>query len=300
MAKYDDFGRPIYETAEEYNQAHKTGDHSRTYDSPEGNAYKHNPAKNIYLNQKSKRRNMSRTGAKKSNSVIFRLAICMICCIVGALIGFNTVRNSVGSIYEVVPENVEDVVINTDDEYAEFNGGDETPLPDGFETFSYNGQVYSLPTTMEEIAQMGLSLEEPFDEMYMIPTDYEETLMLNNEDGLMSAMIRVSNYTGEEIPLGKCQVIYFYIENPVAYNEEAVVPDFVFGGGCTFNSSYEELESYFGTPYSHYEDHSEEGYYYDSYQWAYYGEDETHFVNVTFWNGAISNVEIEKRVIEAY
>ena len=32
MAKYDDFGRPIYETAEEYNRAHKTAGSAYTYD----------------------------------------------------------------------------------------------------------------------------------------------------------------------------------------------------------------------------------------------------------------------------
>ena len=39
MAKLDDFGRPIYETAEEYNRAHKGGVCPRPYDSPEGENY---------------------------------------------------------------------------------------------------------------------------------------------------------------------------------------------------------------------------------------------------------------------
>jgi len=41
MAKYDEFGRPIYETAEEYNKAHRTESSTYTYDSPEGDAYNH-------------------------------------------------------------------------------------------------------------------------------------------------------------------------------------------------------------------------------------------------------------------
>ena len=39
MAKLDDFGRPIYETAEEYNKAHKGGVCPRTYDSPKVASY---------------------------------------------------------------------------------------------------------------------------------------------------------------------------------------------------------------------------------------------------------------------
>ena len=39
MAKLDDFGRPIYETAEDYNQAHKGGVCPRPYDSPVGENY---------------------------------------------------------------------------------------------------------------------------------------------------------------------------------------------------------------------------------------------------------------------
>ncbi len=73
---------------------------------------------------------------------------------------------------------------------------------------------------------MGFTLEEEYDETYMIPMQYEENLILNDED------------------------------------------------------------------------HSEEGSFYDSYEWAYYGEKEIHFVCITFWNGVISNVGIEKRVIE--
>ena len=73
-----------------------------------------------------------------------------------------------------------------------------------------------------------------------------------------------------------------------------MLPNFVFGDGLTFESSYEELETYFGTPHYHYEDHSEEGSYYDNYEWSYYREDEIHFVSVTFWNGVIADVGIEK------
>ena len=95
---------------------------------------------------------------------------------------------------------------------GEYIGDDSTPLPEGFETFSYNGQSYTLPTTMEEIYTMGFTLEEMYDENYILPTEYEESLILNDENGY-AGMIGISNYTGEEIPLGKAQVNYFYIEN---------------------------------------------------------------------------------------
>ena len=291
MAKYDEFGRPIYETAEEYNRAHKTGNTSRTYDSPEGNAYKHNPKKNIHINKNYRVQNTSRTGAKRSNSVIVILAISMIACVFGVLIAFNTVRSSVGEIYEVVPEDEAEAIVDVDD---------TTPLPDGFENFSYNGKNYCLPTTMAEINTMGFYSAGEYEAGDMIPTDFEDTLVLNDEDGLMAAMVRIINYTGEEIPLEECQVVYFYITNRASYDEETEIPDFVFGDGLTFESSYEEVEAYLGVPTSHYEDHTDSNYYYDSYQWEYYGEEEIQFVYITFWNGMISDIEMEKRLTLEY
>ncbi len=298
MPKYDEFGRPIYETAEEYNRAHRTGSNSRTYDSPEGKAYTRKPMKKTY-DHRMAGQFANRTRKKKSKVMIIGIGIYFIAMIV--FLSFNMVRNSYGNRYEDVPEDVDDIVINVGDEQGEFLGDDTIPLPEGFETFSYNGQMYSLPATMEEISEMGFTLEEAYEGDYMLPTDSEETLILNDEDGFFAAMIRVSNYTGEEISIGKSQVDYFYIENPAAhYAEEADVPDFVFGEGLTFESSYEEVEAYFGIPYYHYEDHSEEDSFYDGYEWAYYGEDENHFVSITFWNGVIADVGIEKRIVIDY
>lgn len=297
MAKYDEFGRPIYETAEEYNKAHKRGNYSRTYDNPEGNAYKHETIKKTYSNQRGTGQYASQTSFK-TKSMIIGIAVCVITMVVILVFSFSMVRSSYGVAEEPLEDWVDiEEVVDAEEEYI---GDDTTPLPEGFETFSYNGQTYSLPTTMEEIFKMGFTLEEEYYEHTntMIPPEYDDTLSLNNEDGTMVAMVRVSNYTDEEMPLSKCQVSYFYIENPVAYDEEATVPDFVFGDGLTLESSYEEVEAYFGVPYYHYEDHSEEDCFYDSYQWEYYGEKEIHFVSITFWNGVISDVGIEKQVIE--
>lgn len=297
MVEYDEFGRPIYETAEEYNKAKKTGTQSRTYDSPEGDAYKHNTMKETRRNQSAAERHANRTGSKKAKSMVIGLAVFFVVLNVVVIFAmFNIMRGTYNEVEEEYEESWID--LDDDDGYGEYLGEDTSPLPEGFETFSYNGQTYTLPTTFEEIDKMGFALEAEYDEYDMLPSEYEEMLTLSDEDGFSYAMVCVNNDTGEEIPLGKCQVDYFYLENPVAFDEMETVPDFVFGDGLTFESSLEELEAYFGTPYYHYEDHSEEGYFYDSYEWAYYGEDEMHYVSITFWNGVISDVGIEKNAYE--
>lgn len=298
MAKYDEFGRPIYETAEEYNKAHKTGGSSRTYDSPEGNAYKHNPIKINKRYQNTTTQYGKRATVKKSKTVMLCVIICTMTFCIGFVFSvFNEVRSSYQDVYDdwvVAEPDISDDV----DSYDEYLGEDTSPLPEGFETFSYNGQTYTLPTTFEEIDKMGFTLEEEYDENYILPMEYEELLILNDEDGFMSAMVRISNYTEAEIPLGKSLVDYFYIDNPAAYDEMVMVPDFVFGDGLTFESSYEDLEAYFGIPFYHYHEDYEDGNWFDSYEWAYYGEDEIHFVSITFWNDVISNVGIEKKTYE--
>jgi len=299
MAQYDDFGRPIYETAEEYNKAHKGGVCPRPYDSPTGDNYQHNTTKEKNHYQTVAQRYTNRENSKKAKTMVIGLVVFFI--VLNVVIIF--------SIFQMVGGSFGDIEIGYEEEQwgdmvgtetvGEYIGAADVPLPEGFETFSYNGQTYTLPTSYQEILQMGFTLEEDYDINDLFPTEYEELLaFVDDADGFTSAMIRINNYTGDDIPLGKCMVDYFYIENPVAFDKAEQVPDFMFGDGLTFESSYEELEAYFGVPYYHYEDHSEEGYYYDSYEWAYYGEDEIHFVSITFWNGVIDNVGIEKRAYE--
>ena len=298
MAQYDDFGRPIYETAEEYNKAHKGGVCPRTYDSPEGDNYQHNTMKKTKRYQSAAQRYAERNGSKKAKKMVLGLAVFFI--VLNVVVIFSMFK-MVGGVYDDYQDYDESWVDPDGEEhgYGPYVGDDTTPLPEGFETFSYNGQTYTLPTSYQEILQMGFTLEEDYDINDLFPTEYEELIAFEeDEDGFTSAMVRINNYTGDEIPLGKCMVDYFYIENPAAFDKAEPVPAFVFGDGLTFESSYEELEAYFGMPYYHYEDHSEEGYYYDSYDWAYYGEDEMHFVSITFWNGVIDSVGIEKRAYE--
>lgn len=294
MAKYDDFGRPIYETAEEYNKARKTGATSRTYDSPEGDAYQHKTMKEMHRYQSAAQRHANRTGTKKAKTMVIGLAVFFL--VLNVVVIFS-MFSMVRGIYDDFQEFDESWIDLDDDGYGEYIGDDATPLPEGFETFSYNGQTCTLPTTFEDILQMGFFLED-YDEDVLFPKECEEMVTLYDEDEVVTVLVCVNNYAGENIPMGKCQVDYFYIENPVAFDDTEMVLSFVFGDGLTLESSYEELEAYFGVPYYHYEDHSEEGCYYDSYEWAYYGEDEIHFVSVTFWNDVISDVSIEKKSYE--
>lgn len=294
MTQYDDFGRPIYETAEEYNKARKAANASRTYDSPEGDTYQHKTMKETQRYQSAAQRHANRTGSKKAKSMVLGLVVFFI--VLNVVIVFS-MFNMVGGVYEDYQDFDESWIDLDDDDdgYGEYIGDETTPLPEGFETFSYNGQTYTLPTSYQEISQMGFILEEGYEEDDLLPAEFEETLILDDDDGYSMAMIRVNNDTDDDLPLGKCQVNYFYLENPVAFDDTEDVPDFLFGDGLTMESTYEELEVYFGTPYYHYEDHSEEGCFYDSYEWSYYGEDEHHFVSVTFWNDVISDVSIEKK-----
>lgn len=300
MAKYDEFGRPIYETAEEYNKARKAQSQSRTYESPEGDSYQHNTYKQTRKYEKAAEQYKKQNGASKGKKLV--LILVGVILVTQIAVVFMLFRTTSG-IYDMYEENwYEEDWVDPDDGnnggHGEYVGDDEVPLPENFNTFSYNGVTYTLPTTYQEIAKMGFTLEEEYDVSYTLPAEYEELLNLNDEDGDSAGMIRINNNTDEELPLEQCIVDYFYLGNDAAYSEDEKVPNLVFGDNLTFESSYEDLEAYFGLPYYHYQDHEEEGYYYDNYEWAYYGEDEIHFVSITFWNGIISDISIEKRAYE--
>ena len=299
MAQYDEFGRPIYETAEEYNKAKKTGSNSRTYDSPEGNAYKHNPIKiNKRYEQKTTQYGKKASVGRPKVVVLGMIFLIMAFCMGFVLSAFNVVRNSYDQVYDIIEDELIAIEEDDADSYDEYSGDSTLPLPEGFQIFSYDGEMYTLPTTFEEISKMGFTLEEAYEESDMIETDYEEMLILNGDDGYMAAMIRISNYSEEELMLGECLVDYFYIDNPAAYDESESTTDFVFADGFTFESTYEDLENYFGTSTYHYHEDYDDGSYFDSYDWYYYGDDEIQYVNVTFWNDKIANVSIEKKLYE--
>lgn len=288
MAKLDDFGRPIYETAEEYNKAHKGGVCPRPYDDPEGGNYQQSPLKGMSRYKSAAQRHSIREGSEKAKVMVGGIigVFAVIYLIIMGVVMINTVGNvEYGGDQWVDVESIGD-------------GDETTPLPEGFETFSYNGETYSLPVYYEDFAQFGFHSEAGYEESDLFLPDYEEVLNLTGEDGYVTTSIRVANYTGEEIPIGKCKVDCFWITNPVDYDEDTEIPDFVFGDELTFESSYEELENYFGTPSYHYSDYSDADWLYDNYEWMYYGDEEMHYVSIVFINGVMENVSIEKRVYE--
>lgn len=288
MAKYDDFGRPIYETAEEYNRAHGTGGSAHMRYNQEENTNQYTLKREFAKKQTAAQRHATREGSKKAKKMVLGIVAFVIALNIAIIF---SMANMTGGIVE---ESYVESYDTWEDDYGEYLGDVETPLPEGFENFIYNGESYTLPTSYETISKMGFMLEEDYELDDMIPKEFDEMLSLYTEDGYTSAMVIVTNDTGKSIPLAECTVEYFYIENPVAFDEAENCPDFTFGGGINFESTYEEVEAYLGVPYYHYADHSEEDCYYDAYEWSYYGDDEYHHVNIVFWNGVISDISIQK------
>lgn len=294
MQKYDDFGRPIYETAEEYNRAHRRGGSSLTYNSPDENSNQYGTKKYSASTQSAAQRHATHEGSKKAKTLVIGIVAFVIA--LNAVIIFS-MSNMVGSAVAEPEWDYANVIVENEDYYGEYLSDGETPLPDGFEAFFYNGQFFTLPTTYKEIAKLGYDLDG-YEQTDMVPSGFWETISLLGEDGYTVAMISATNNTDDDILLEECTVDYFYIDNPAQYDETLDVPDFFFGDGLTLESSYEDAEAYFGTPYYHYEDYSDEDYLYDSYQWEYYDEDERHFVMINFVNGEMLDISIEKEVYE--
>ena len=270
MTEYDAFGRPIYETAEEYNRAKEN-------QIPQNKMVQEETVLDDSKNTKK---------VMKVMIVVIGLTIAIQLVVVGGLM-FNYTPES---DYNVEEEFLEDWV-----DYDE--GNTTNPLPYGFENFFYNGQSCTLPVLLEDILNMGFSMEV-YERETVFAEEWEEMVDLYDASGNVNVIVRVKNPTNDKMPIGKCEVNYFSIENPLAYHPDANALDFEFADGLTFESTYAQVEAYFGTPCFHYEDYSEEESFYDNYQWAYYGDDEIHFVSIIFWNGVIDNVSIEKKAYE--
>lgn len=291
MAKLDEFGRPIYESAEEYNKAKKTGNTYSTYQSPEGDAYQHRTIPELKRDYSSTQKALNKPGMKKGKKFILILTFFIIGLYAGIiLVMYSTVKGVFGDVEQEIIEDFVDV----DDSWTDDYGDDSIPLPDGFSTFSYKGEVYSLPMGYEDLSKMGIKLEQ-YDEDSVIADEQEEYVDFVGEDGILMGMIRISNFTGEEITVDECNVEYFSIENPAVYNSEKEVPEFTFGNGLTFDSSYEEFVAYLGEPYYQYRDSSGDDYSFEYFQWQYFGDDEFHSVSVSYWEGKISFIDIEKK-----
>ena len=294
MAKLDDFGRPIYETAEEYNKAHKAGKKTRTYENADGDTYQHNPIKGMSRYKSVAQKHATVQGSKKAMKTV-------------AVIGVLILAFNIGIIFSLVGNFAQRDELYYEEEVCyteEYLSDGNIPLPEGYELFFYNGERFSIPTNYGKISQMGLESSVYYGDDLISP-EYEELIPLLDENGYLLAEIRFINNTDREIPLNECLVDYIYIENPATYDDMADVPDFVFGDGLTFESSYEEVEEYFGVPYWHYAETSEE-FDYHLYQWMYYPEEanalqrqeDIQFVEVKFIDGVIESVTIEKRTYE--
>ena len=280
MPKYDDFGRPIYETAEEYNRAHKTAGSAYTQTTFTGNAQK----------QSATQRHAAREGMKKVQIYAVGMVAFFIAMICG--LTFMAVNINGGRYEEAYPEP--DYPYGVEEGIVEENlSAPDTPLPTGYENIIYNDVWITLPTTCKEIATLGYEIES-YELTDIVPPDFWDNIGLLDENGYMVAMFSICNKTGEDISVGECMVEYFYIHNEKAYDKGLESPNFIFGEGYNFESTYEELESYLGTPHYHYSDYTDEEFLYDSYEWTYYGEEEEQRVIVNFVNDVISDVSIEK------
>ena len=287
MAKLDDFGRPIYETAEEYNQAHRGGVCPRPYDSPDGANYQ--------KKQTVAQRHATVQGSKSAMKKVLA--------ILGVILSIN-----VGAIFSLVGNLADDIEVGHVEEevqvYDEYLNQGDTPLTEGYEQFFYNGEYYSIPTNYWKISQMGFETVV-YDADELIPAGYEEIIALFDEYGYMSIEVRIKNNTEEDISLNECMVDYIYITNPIYSEEIEVLPDFSFGDGLTFESSYEEVEAYMGEPYWHYGETSEECDYH-MYQWVYWPEDaneleeqeDIEFVEIVFFDGVIESRRREKKAYD--
>lgn len=297
MAQYDDFGRPIYETAEEYNKAHKGGVCPRTYDSPEGENYQHNTGNGKQRFQSVAQRYATRQGSKNAKKIILMIVVFIIAVNVGIVFTmFTMAGGAYGEGDNDYEESWMDEVIVETEEYL---ADPYVPLPEGFEKFKYNGYPCTLPAKFEDIWEMKLSVADYDVLNEVFYGEYEEMLDIYDDySGTYLGMIRIKNPESESLPMMECSVDYFYIYNPALDDDTMTTPNFKFGEGLTFESSYEEIEAYFGTPFYYYEETSKYGNYYESYEWAYFGEEETQYVTITFWNGEISSVSIEKKPCE--
>ena len=296
MPKYDDFGRPIYETAEEYNRAHRM-ESARIYNDQ--NDYGQSRRRRATRNQTAAKRHAVRENLKDARSLILGIVVFVMALSIVMFFGIS--NNMLGVARPEPMREPYEVEVSVEAEYVdeEYLGDTDTPLPEGFESFTFDGIWITLPTTCKEIVTLGYEFKG-YDEIDVVPEDFLETIDLIDEEENAVARIMISNDLGGYINLEECTVIGFYIDNPARYREGAEVPDFVFGNDITFESSYEDVEAFLGEPFYHYTDYTEE-YCYDSYEWSYYewtsnGECERHFVMVNFLNGEISDISIEKEV----
>ena len=281
MAKTDSFGRPYYETAEEYNQAHRQAKASGTYGQmqQEKKAYSHT------VGQGTKKQ----YGKRNDSKVIATMGLGVGVMIMMAIVIMTSIADG-----GATPEQnwYEEEYVESDDNQFVQTGTDDVPLAEGFDTVTYEGNAYTIPMTYEEFVLLDVPLQMYPSSGEEIAAGDSETLDLEDEDGNYIGYIRIENETDEDMPRGKCMVKYISFSSDASITEDiADTPDVTFGNGLDMTCSYEELEAYMGTPTYSYTDDND-GNLYENYQWEYYGEDHSEYFSATFWNGMLSEISV--------
>ena len=291
--KYDDFGRPIYETAEEYNRAHRLNGGATTYQSAHGDTYQQSETVSSAPKKSAAQRHETRENSKKSTSKIILTLITILAAnigVIGSLIG-GIFEDSQVDYDEIMPDRV---IIESGESY----GGTESPLPVGFDRFSYNGVICNIPMTLDEILD-STGIYAYYDEEYdSISSGSEDLISLYDTGDVEVMQVLVKNNTDEDLPIGECIIEYIWVVNPAAYDTYEETPDFWFGQGIGMESTSFDFETYLGKPYYHTYEYYDDGGSYEYYEWRYSNGDEEHCVSVQFMDEVVEYITIEKYIDE--
>lgn len=188
-------------------------------------------------------------------------------------------------------ERLEDEIIDEEDAYmGEQLGDGDVPLVEGYEKFILNGTEYALPMSYEDFARMGFVLEFGYESAILESGEYELVIIYDEKENMVGS-VRFYNDSNVVKPIEQCIVDFISFDNNSIYGDETPL-DLVFGGGCTFESSYEDIEAFMGTPTYRYIDNDEYSRY-ENYTWYYSDMDVYEMLDLTFYNGVISNVSFE-------
>lgn len=198
---------------------------------------------------------------------------------------------------------LDDGSINNTEDLSDYNpeiieetlGDGLTPLAVGFNEFTWNGKAYSIPMDYSQFLGMGIELIDFVETESYSAGEYEpyEFVLDNGYEGV----IRVSNNSTEDLSATECEIDYFYIYNPDAYNliEGASLSeaDMTILGGLSLECSYKEVENYLGTSTQVYKEIDPIYGTFETYQWYYTGTKEYQVIQISFYNGKIYEILID-------
>jgi len=288
MAKTDSFGRPYYETAEEYNQAHRQAKASGTYGQmqQEKRAYSHT------VGHGTKKQYGKRNDGKVIATMGLGVGIIII-----AIVTILTMSMVDGGATPEQNYYEEDELMLDDDNFV-MTGVDDVPLAEGFDVISYEGVYYTIPMTYDEFCLLDVPLQVYPSGGQELSAGYFETLDLEDADGNIIGYIRIENETDEDIPRGECSIKQMMFSSDAAYDGDmSKAPDVTFANGLDMSCSYEDLELNMGIPTYKYMDEDDEGNIYEAYHWEYYGENHSEYFYVNFWNGVMTDVSV---IVDTY